>query len=959
MLALVSFPFATAQTPPPTKYDQLNYWQQGSMLIYCRIQYSIPAAGTVEVGNQFQVPVEIDYKENQYGYTGALDTFNVTVHLVSRPTPWWTPYGSDNSASNDNSRVRTYFGGLGYSHTFTMAAPQDLGHYDVYVTWYTANQAQNFLSNVGPAHVDATTHEWSTLDWGVSIPGFTTILPPGSLGMEVNGLANGTSIVIDGNSEAVTGTTYAELPLSVGQHTLQAPSTIPLGQGIQAVFTGWSDGVTTNPRTIYFNGTGARIAAQYETQFYLQVDSNYGPVEGAGWYNANSDATVTASTPSFTDPHVLDHWEGDYAGKNPQGTVHMDGPKRVSAVYRTDYSNVMWVSSIFIGLSFAGAIAILRRGKKHEQPKQSAEVLTYQPTTTPQNASPSAIGFKYCVQCGANLSAENTLCPSCNARQFSQPTYQEQRGRTNGGASGRTSNVLFLRATFSAVRDVESDPNLGSLSLLEAYVNNDPERKIVEYERVKQLPTGSKVREKELALISKQIVLCLVLPINDDEVRYTITTVKNLGVITKDVRMEVALKPPLDVEIRILPPRRRFGLRESNHKTDSTTDDRTILQHPDGEQRPIAGSSTRAAEVLLFRTETVRLAREAAQYEKAGARKEAIRSYLLAVDLLKQLRELLPNGPEKETVNRLIGNYESKVSRLNSPMEEPAQGSSTDKMFLAEKPSVTWNDVVGQEESKRAIENSIIYPMKRPDLYPLGWSRGILLYGPPGCGKTLLAAAVAHEVDATFFNVDAANVVSKWVGDSERNIAELFRVARVKEKDGPAIIFIDEIDSLAGHHDWEAAHDVRMKNQFLKEMDSLLDKGHMSRVYVVGATNRPWDLDEAFIRRFQKRIYVPLPSSKSRLELVQKYVQNLDIAEEVNLRQVTTLMEGYSGSDIHDLFLDLQEMIARETIATDHLGRPREVTMEDFREMLKKRKPSVASETLRQYEEWAAKSGAS
>ena len=160
--------------------------------------------------------------------------------------------------------------------------------------------------------------------------------------------------------------------------------------------------------------------------------------------------------------------------------------------------------------------------------------------------------------------------------------------------------------------------------------------------------------------------------------------------------------------------------------------------------------------------------------------------------------------------------------------------------------------------AKKAVKDAIVYPVQRPDLFPLGWPRGILLFGPPGCGKTLLAAAVATEIDANFYSIDAASIMSKWLGEAEQNVAKLFGSARKSSNEGkPAIVFVDELDSLMGAHSNEVGGEIRVRNQFLKEMDGIVDKGKALHVYVIGATNKPWDLDWAFIRRFQKRILVP------------------------------------------------------------------------------------------------------
>jgi SpoVK/Ycf46/Vps4 family AAA+-type ATPase len=145
------------------------------------------------------------------------------------------------------------------------------------------------------------------------------------------------------------------------------------------------------------------------------------------------------------------------------------------------------------------------------------------------------------------------------------------------------------------------------------------------------------------------------------------------------------------------------------------------------------------------------------------------------------------------------------------------------ELLLKEKPDVSWEEVVGLDDAKRAIKESIVYPTKRPDLFPLGWPRGILLYGPPGCGKTLLAAAAAAEIEGYFINVDASAMMSKWLGEAEKNVSKLFAFSRklYVAENVPVLLFVDEIDSLLGARNSEVGGEVRVKNQFLTEMDGI------------------------------------------------------------------------------------------------------------------------------------------
>jgi SpoVK/Ycf46/Vps4 family AAA+-type ATPase len=312
--------------------------------------------------------------------------------------------------------------------------------------------------------------------------------------------------------------------------------------------------------------------------------------------------------------------------------------------------------------------------------------------------------------------------------------------------------------------------------------------------------------------------------------------------------------------------------------------------------------------------------------------------------------------------------YKRRIQELQSdsvPVEHPADVSESkdsksiklDQWVLTEKPDINWDDIADLERPKRAIEESIIFPVRRPDLFPLGWPRGILFFGPPGCGKTLLAAAIASEIKGVFFNADAASLMSKWLGESERNVSQLFTKAReVSENGQPAIVFLDEIDSLAGVRGEEVGGEVRVRNQFLKEMDGILDKKRNYHVYVIGATNKPWVLDEPFIRRFQKRIYVPLPDVKARMDMFQIYAQNLKCDNNVDFAVLARLTEGYSGGDIRDLFQSTQLKVVRDFFQQGRAGDPKAVpdaiTMEDFQVSLRTRRPSVSQTNLKRYFDW-------
>jgi SpoVK/Ycf46/Vps4 family AAA+-type ATPase len=376
---------------------------------------------------------------------------------------------------------------------------------------------------------------------------------------------------------------------------------------------------------------------------------------------------------------------------------------------------------------------------------------------------------------------------------------------------------------------------------------------------------------------------------------------------------------------------------------------------------------------------------EAVRLDKQGSKGMAITMYQKAIETLLKLVQLYPDyGLNKVYIQRAMsyqerirsiqgvgGSFEPQVSEEKGPEEEgggtappPSQQapgeskkSSFDELVLKEKPLVKWDEVVGLESAKKAIKEAIVYPVQRPDLFPLGWPRGILLFGPPGCGKTLLAAAVATEIDASFYSVDAASIMSKWLGEAEQNVAKLFATVRKTAGDGkPAIVFIDELDSLIGKHSNEVGGEVRMRNQFLKEMDGVIDKGKNLHAYVIGATNKPWDLDWAFIRRFQKRILVPLPDYDARLHMLKLYTSHLTLSSDMDLYQLSRMSGGFSGSDIRDVAQSAHLKVVGEFFesgrAKDKQAQPRPVQMDDFRGTLEARKPSVTMEMVASYNKW-------
>ncbi|MCD6369780.1 MAG: AAA family ATPase, partial [Thermoproteales archaeon] len=268
-----------------------------------------------------------------------------------------------------------------------------------------------------------------------------------------------------------------------------------------------------------------------------------------------------------------------------------------------------------------------------------------------------------------------------------------------------------------------------------------------------------------------------------------------------------------------------------------------------------------------------------------------------------------------------------------------------------EIPSVRWEDVGGLREAKQELQEAVEWPLKYPEAFRrLGIRppKGILLYGPPGCGKTLLAKAVATESDANFISIKGPEVFSKWVGESERAIREIFRKAR---QVAPAVIFIDEIDALApvrGYGVGDSMVTERVVSQLLTEMDGI---EKLEGVVVIGATNRPDIVDPALLRpgRLERIIYVGPPDEEARLEILKIHTRNMPLGEDVNLVELARLTEGYSGSDLELLVREAGLLALREDLDIS------KVYMRHFQVALSKIKPSVTEDMLRYYQIWSEK----
>lgn len=298
----------------------------------------------------------------------------------------------------------------------------------------------------------------------------------------------------------------------------------------------------------------------------------------------------------------------------------------------------------------------------------------------------------------------------------------------------------------------------------------------------------------------------------------------------------------------------------------------------------------------------------AQQKEKSNNFKTAKLYYYQAADVLFKMAKLCPENQSKAYVRKAdfivkhSDNLPSQDSiiRYNDYGKENNNSSNNESDFdyrASEIPNVHFSDIVGLEDVKKLIRIKMIEPFLHQKEYLMYGKKiggGVLLYGPPGNGKTMIAKAIACEVGAHFYVVKSSDIVSKWVGESERNIANLFETANKQDK---AIIFVDEMDSLFSKRGKDSNNDSRV-NEFLQQMDGFSKKN--SNLLFLGATNRPWNIDDAALRsgRFSEKIYVPLPDIETRKYLFQNYLEIDLIEDNINFGKFAEMTEYFSAADI-------------------------------------------------------------
>jgi transitional endoplasmic reticulum ATPase len=285
--------------------------------------------------------------------------------------------------------------------------------------------------------------------------------------------------------------------------------------------------------------------------------------------------------------------------------------------------------------------------------------------------------------------------------------------------------------------------------------------------------------------------------------------------------------------------------------------------------------------------------------------------------------------------------------------DEEDSGASPEDWIVQDKPEVRFADIAGLEDVKQEIYLKMIYPFRHPELaqrYGIDVGGGMLLFGPPGTGKTMIAKAVACELDATMFVISPAQLMSKWVGEAEQNVRRLFDAAEAESK---AVIFIDEVEALVPKRRGQQSTVMqRVVPQILQELEGF-DRRADRALLFLGATNEPWSLDVAMMRpgRLDSKVYVPLPDAEARFKLFEIYLGGRPLDDGVDFARLVELTAGYSGADIKAI---AARSASRPFLESVGGGEPRNISMDDILAVIAAMPPSVAARDIEKYEQWGA-----
>ncbi len=355
----------------------------------------------------------------------------------------------------------------------------------------------------------------------------------------------------------------------------------------------------------------------------------------------------------------------------------------------------------------------------------------------------------------------------------------------------------------------------------------------------------------------------------------------------------------------------------------------------------------------------------AKKLESEGKSKQAVTHYQRAASIYRRLAYVAPREYAESFFNSATKYEEmSNVIRSTTPYTRAKSHEAIESMVISEKPTVKWEDIGGLKEVKSEVKEAIILPMihKKPDFVEA--PRSLLLYGPPGTGKTLLAKAASNTLHANFFEARTSTLLSKYFGESSKIVSMLFEKAR---KDQPSIIFMDEFDSIMLSRDSGIQESTRrVVSQLLMEIEGFSTQ-HGEKVVLIAATNKPWDLDDAMISRFQRRIYVPLPDSEARKQIFEIHLKGVNL-HKITINSLAEMGEGYSGRDIANVCKEaIMLMVREQNPKLDELTAAqiekyamnyRSLAKDDFDRAFSKIRKTVDEKTIQKYEKWGEQLGA-
>ncbi|KAK1349359.1 AAA ATPase [Hamiltosporidium tvaerminnensis] len=306
------------------------------------------------------------------------------------------------------------------------------------------------------------------------------------------------------------------------------------------------------------------------------------------------------------------------------------------------------------------------------------------------------------------------------------------------------------------------------------------------------------------------------------------------------------------------------------------------------------------------------------------------------------------------STNNSVQNKKLKETNSKENTQDQAIYDRIRSEILEGTVSIKWEDIIGLESVKKTINEIVVWPMIRPDIFKglREPPKGMLLFGPPGNGKTMIGKCIASQCKATFFSISASSLTSKWVGEGEKMVRALFSLARELQ---PSVIFIDEIDSLLSQRsENENEGTRRIKTEFLVQFDGVSTLS-TDKILVIGATNRPQEIDEAARRRLVKRIYVPLPENEARKNLIRNLIKEFtNLITEDELEEISKLTDGYSGSDLYNLCREaaMEPLREIEDILKVSNDSTRPIVFNDFLKASNQIRKSVNKSDLAEYIKW-------